>query len=191
MKKVLILSLALLVSASMAFAQSGGHVGLYSDSPTYADCHIVEGATTPMNVYLVHSLRLDANTAQLKVQNNWSSFPGAVNFGTNLWINSTPGNSLYEGGTITYGGCRTLPWLLATMQFFFGGVPTADCTEVLQVVPDPTLASGQIEIVLCDETTIVYATGGVLYTNNGGSDQCPCEVATEETSWSRIKAMYQ
>jgi hypothetical protein len=188
MKKVLILSLALLVSASMAFAQSGGHVGLYSDSPTYADCHIVEGATTPMNVYLVHSLRLDANTAQLKVQNNWSSFPGAVNFGTNLWINSTPGNSIYEGGTITYGGCKNLPHLLATLQFFLAG-ETPACTATLTVVPDPTLASGEIETVLCDETTILYCAGGFL-TINGDPIDCPCGVGTEETSWSRVKALY-
>jgi hypothetical protein len=188
MKRVLLLSAAVLCVAALAWGQDGGLIAIYSDNPGFSDCNLVETQGVPNNVYVVHSNRPTANTAQFKVENNWGAFPGAVSFGSNLWINSTPGNSIYEGGTITYGGCKNLPHLLATLQFFLAG-ETPACTATLTVVPDPTLASGEIETVLCDETTILYCAGGFL-TINGDPIDCPCGVGTEETSWSRVKALY-
>jgi hypothetical protein len=167
----------------------GGHISLYAGDPWSGDCNIIEAFGPPMEVYVVHSTAVQANTSQFKIQNNWAAFPGSQNFGGNLFIGSTVGNSIYEGGTITYVGCKPLPHLLITLQFFFGGVFSPACTIGLQVVADPILPSGQIEVVDCDGSTIHFATGDFVYIN-GNTTDCPCAFATEETSWSRVKALY-
>jgi hypothetical protein len=190
MKKVLILAVALVMSASLAAAQSGGHIGLFSDNPGFSDCSIAEAFGPPMQVFCVHTTATQANTSQFKILNTWTSFPGAHLYGGNLFIGSTLANTIFDGGTVTYVGCKPLPHLLLTLEFFFGGVFSNPCTVGLQVVPDPILPSGQIEVVDCDGSTIHFATGGTLFINGNPID-CPCVVGTEETSWSRIKAMYQ
>jgi hypothetical protein len=186
------------------------------DGSNVDDCNIIESPGPPMRVYVVHSPSpsgdVTANTSQFKIENNWAAFPGAVDFGPNLFIPSTafPGD-IYGGGTVTYVGCEPLPHLIATLDFFFGGVFEPPCERVLEVVPDPILASGQIEVVDCDGVTIHYATGGTLYANGvNPSEECPCfigpggtdwaairallgtcDVDTEETGWGRVKALYR
>lgn len=192
MKKALILTLALVMCSSLAFAQNGGHIGIYSDAPGYTDCNLVEAPGAPNLVYVVHNTAAQANTSQFKVDNNWGAFQAGENSGGNLFIASTLANTIYDGGTITYVGCKPLPHLLVTLTLI-PFVPSGPCpgglAGALAVVPDPVLPSGQIEVVDCDGSTVWFATGGVLSVNDDGN--CQCVVATEETSWSRIKAMYQ
>jgi hypothetical protein len=186
--KTAIVFIALMMFAYPVLAQ-GGHIGIYSDNPGFSDCNLAEAFGPPMECYVVHTLIAQANTSQFKILNTWAAFPGSQSFGGNLFIGSTVGNSIYEGGTITYVGCKPLPHLLATLQFFFGGVFEPPCTVGLTVVPDPILPSGQIEVVDCDGSTIHFATGGLLWINGNPID-CGCEPATEETTWSRVKALY-
>jgi hypothetical protein len=158
--------MAVLCVAGLAWGQDGGRIGIFSDNPGFSDCNLVETLGVPNNVYVVHYMRADANTTQFKVVNGWiGAFPGSEAYGGNLFIGSTAGNSIYEGGTITYVGCKPLPHLLVTLQFFLAGA-TAPCTSTLSVVPDPILASGQIEMVHCDGSTILFA-GGDFVTING------------------------
>jgi hypothetical protein len=187
-----VLCATLLVAPSLG--GNGGVIGIYSDWPDWYDCNVIEAMGPPMSVYVVHwgSLTPSANTSQFMIQNNWTTaFPGAEQYGGNLFIGSTPGNTIYEGGTITYVGCKPLPHLLAELQFFFSGVFSPPCTVGLLPVADPIVASGQIEVVHCDGSTILFATGSVMRIN-GNLFDCPtCPNATEETSWSRVKALYR
>jgi hypothetical protein len=184
MKKVLLLALAIVMSASFAFAQPGGHIGLYSDSPGYSDCNLNEAVYVTNNVYVVHTLAATGNTAQFMIQNNWPGpLAGAINWGSNL----TLGNP-YTGIAVTYVGCKVLPYLLGTMGF----IPLAispPCTATMQVVADPAVSSGSVEVVDC--SSVVQLASGGLLTINGNSLDCPCIVGTEETNWSKIKALYQ
>lgn len=183
MKKVLILAVAIVMCASLASAQSGGHIGLYSDSPGYSDCFLTEALYLNNSIYVVHSLAVEANTSQFMVQHNWGAIAGATTYGANLNLGDP-----YTGVTITYVGCKPLPYLLCTLNFI-PVAPTPPCTAEFQVVPDPVLVSGVIEVVDCD-TNVLPGTGGTLIVN-GNADDCPCDNATQETSWSKIKALYQ
>jgi hypothetical protein len=183
MKKTLIIALAIVMSASLASAQSGGHIGLFSD-PAGTNCNLV-GAFGLASVYVVHTLAPSALSSQFKVQNNTlMSFLGQSN-GVNQYVG---GPSILDGGAFTYVQCRATPWLITTLSFFYQGL-TAPCST-LEVVADPAEASGQVLAVDCD-LNLQFATGGKLTVN--GNETCPCveTVSTEESSWSKIKAMYQ
>jgi hypothetical protein len=186
MKKVLILAMAIVMCAGLAFAQDGGHIGLYSDVG-YTDCNVDDSGAlyTNVNVYVVHKDAVEGNTSEFAINRTWpTANPGTPDFGGNLTLGTIEG-----GIVITYVGCKALPHLLATWpQFIFGQAPV--CTQGMEVVASPLVVSGsgQIEVVDCN-STIHFATGGILTVN--GDESCPCSVATQESSWSRIKALYQ
>lgn len=182
MKKVLILALAIVMSASMAFAQQG-HIGLYSDNPGWSNCNLNEALYASNYVYVVHNTAVTGNTAQFKIVNSWvGPLAGPVSWGTNLTLGDP-----YVGITVTYVGCKNLPYLLGSLAFI-PLAPTPACTAYLEVVADPLVVSGSVETVGCD-FTVYLSTGGKLTVN--GNETCPCFVGTEETNWSKIKALYQ
>jgi hypothetical protein len=183
MKKILILAAAIVMCANFAFAQDGGHIGIYSDSPGYSDCNVNEAIYVTFTYYIVHTAAATSNTSQFMVVPNLPpGFPGAISYAGNLNL-----GDLYTGVTITYVGCKVLPYLLATIQHTAGSL-SPPCTVILEVVPDPALASGQIETVDCDSNQH-FGTGGKLTAN--GNETCPCVIGTETTNWSKVKALYQ
>lgn len=183
MKKTLIIALGILMCASMASAQFGGRIGLYSDQG-YSDCNLNETVFAQNFVYIVHDLATEGNTAQFKVNKTWGAIDGGVTWNSNLQL-----GAITTGITVTYVGCKALPYLLGTWALI-PTVPTPACTEALEVVADPVVASGEVEIVDCTPQ-ILFGVGGKL-TVNGNPQDCDCQiVGTEETSWSRVKALYQ
>lgn len=186
MKKILILAMAIVMCSSLAFAQTGGHIGIYSDVG-YTDCNLVTVSGLTL-VYVVHTLAPTAQSSQFKVDDTSGMTYLAENAGANVFIGSTAGNTIREGGAYTYVTCRALPWLLTTLQYFTSGFE-APCAE-MNVVADPAVGSGEILVVACDLAQST-ATGGKFTIN--GNETCPCveTVSTEETNWSRIKALYQ
>jgi hypothetical protein len=184
MKKVLILAVAIVMCASLAMAQTGGHIGLYSDTPGYSDCNLNEALYANNTVYVVHTTAAEGNTSQFMVTKTWAALAGAVSYFSNLTL-----GDIFTGITITYVGCKPLPHALASIT----SIPlaaTPACTVAFTVVPDPVLVSGQIEVIDCSNN-VLTATGGFLTVNGNGLD-CPCViVSTEESSWSQIKALYQ
>jgi hypothetical protein len=188
MKKTLILALGILMCASLASAQYGGQVSLYSDVG-YTDCNLVEAVGGVNVVYAVHDMTLQATASQFSVAMNWptaTAFPPS--YGTNLAI----GEPL-TGVAVTYAGasCRTLPWLIFTWQFFVAA-DTPPCSYVLEVLPDPNAedySGTEILTVDCDSNLLI-GSGGRLTVD--GDETCPCLIiGAEETSWSQIKALYQ
>lgn len=183
MKKVLILALAVVLSASAAFAAPGGRIGLYSDLG-YSDCNLVQALYVTQNVYIVHTLAASGNSAQFKLVHNYTTgvIAGAIDFHGNLTL-----GSLATGIAITYGGCKALPYKLCTMPFTPIAIGGA-CLATFEIVPDPAVVAGVVQVVDCSAVKQV-ADGGKLTVN--GNQTCPCIIATEPTSWSRIKSLYQ
>jgi len=185
MRTSAIVLLIVAVAAGAASAQFGGHIGLYSDSPGYSDCNLHETLYVTNIVYVVHTLAASGNTAQFKVVNNWPGpIQGAISWGTNLTL-----GDVYTGITVTYVGCKALPYLLGTLGF----IPisaTPPCGGSLEVVADPAVASGSVEVVDCN-SNVLLATGGQMYVN---TDYISCYCGadpTEQSNWSRIKALYR
>lgn len=191
--RLIAIASALLLAAGGAAAQSGGHIGLYSDV-SYSDCNLTEQVLQNNSVYVVHDLAASANTSQFKVDNHWGAIVSDVSYGTNLYL-----GDIFSGVTVTYVGCKSLPYLVATITF----IPVQATTPcyAMEVVADPGLPSGQIEVVDC-HSTIYYADGGILCVNIPGcclinsaqknvslGDCTP--VGAEATTWGGIKALYR
>jgi len=190
MKKILILALAMVLSASLVYAQPGGEIGLFSDVG-YSDCNLAPAAPySNYNVYIVHVLATSANSSQFKITKNITGAllnQGTITFGTNLTL-----GDLFTGITVTYVGCKPLPYLIGTIPYFYYGTPGADpvCTYSLLVEADPGAETGQVESVDCAGVKQV-AVGGTL-TFWGDPVDCPCQlVSTQESSWSKIKSLYR
>lgn len=182
MLRTAIVVLAVLAAAGPALAQSGGRIAIYSDELGFSDCNLVETVGAVNSVYVVHELATEANTVQFSIQVEWA---GAIlageDYGTNLHLGN-PTN----GVTVTYVGCESLPHLVARFDFV-PVVATPACGGRLTVAPDPTIASGEIEVVDCS-SDVSTALGGAL-TINGG-DGCPCRPEITEASWGRMKSLY-
>jgi hypothetical protein len=183
MKKVLLLAMALTMVASLGFAQTGGHIGLYSDAGSYAECNLLALPATPLFVYVVHTLT-DANGAQFKLVDNGS---GLFKSGYASAHALNVGNDPFVETAVTYdgGGCpHTTPILIGTLTYFnLGGAIACGSIEVIAA---PTI--NKILGLGCDGVER-EATGGILTVN--GDQSCPClQVANEETTWGQMKALY-
>lgn len=180
MKKALLLTVVMIFGATAAFGQAGT-IGVYADAAG-ADCHLPDAVPglTPWNV--VHTNTAGATASQFAV------LLGSCNLATYLSdtaIYAVTIGSSQTGVAIGYGACIGSPNLVLIVNMFTSGV-TPPCCPV-EVVPDPNSASGQIEVVDC-LNNLLFGSGFTSYIN--GSDNCPCTVGTEESTWGAVKSIY-
>ena len=187
MRKMIFLALVIVASASLAVAQTGGGIGIFSDNGGN-DCNLWDNVAGLCAYYIVHK-----------------SIPGSIPGATAsqfsapapacllaMWLSDTAifpvtiGNS-QAGVAIGYGGCLPLPLHVLTMNFFCQGI-TAPCC-LYRVQPDPVIPSGQIEVSDCN-FVIQFGTGLCAIVNPDAS--CPCwATPVEETTWGKVKAIYE
>ena len=184
MKKVLLLTLAIMICASMAFAQAGG-IGLYVDAGTYVACDYTDTGNALVPVYVVHKLCPGATASQ------WMLVAGVgfnCTYTGEIIALPTSIGSTQSGISIAYGGCLgATNLLLATVNYFCMGIsPT--CAS-LEIVADPAAPTGLIEVIDCAFVKH-QGVGSMLFINNDGSCGRPCGLPTNETSWGQIKSMY-
>jgi hypothetical protein len=168
--------------------QMGGHIGLAIDPSGWSPCLNDEVLFAPNTIYIVHTLAPSGNTSQFCVTTNWEGPALTVDYGSNLTL-----GDLYTGVTVTYVGCKQLPYVVATLAYV-PVVPTPQCTYYFRIVADPAVLSGEVEVVDCDSNT-GPATGGWLWVNFPGctgtlcgGPECP--VAIEHATWGGIKSLY-
>jgi hypothetical protein len=210
MKKLIIIVIALTtVIPGLTFSQAG-FIGLFSDSPSYMNCELVDGAPALHPVYVVHKHTPGAMGSRFVVTPSGGF--GMVYLNETSTLPYVVGSSL-TGVCIEYVDCLPSDILLLTINYF--GIGTSTVCSRLEVVPDPATPSGTIEILNCLGER--YAGGGgVLIVNNDGT--CPCVVLAnhddlpeskpltqdaahartfcptspaEQGSWGEIKALYK
>jgi len=179
MKKVLLLTLVLMLGATMAFAQNGS-IGIFADNAG-ASCN-VSGTPGFLNVYFVHVNSLGATASQWAAPAptcmtaiRLADIPVfAVNFGNTA-----------AGITVGYPVCKTGTFHIMTSLYQVAVGPTQCCRWF--VIADPSLESGKIEIPDCDYV-MAYGTGGQALVGS----MCPtCNVPVEDTTWGQMKALYE
>ena len=182
MKKLLLLSLGILLCASIAFGQAG-YIGLFTD-PVYTSCDYVDMGAALVPVYAVHKACPGATASQWMVVLGGGfncTYTGEI-IGPPTSIGSTQ-----AGISIAYGGCLPSDLLLATINFFCMGA-SPPCASI-EVVADIAAPSGTIEVIDCGYVKLV-GNGSILYMNPDGSCDCGEIVPTKETSWGQIKSLY-
>lgn len=161
-----------------------GAIGVFMD---YAgtDCNIAYENAGLLAVHVVHVDFLGATAAQFAAPKP-DCWEDATYLSDTDIFPVTIGNS-QTGKAVGYGACMSPPMHVTTINYFVqGGVNPACCPY--PVLPDPNIASGEIETMDCSNT-VRYAAGLVGIINPMGG--CPCgTVPVQESTWGRVKAMY-
>ena len=185
MKKVLLLTIIVMCSASLVFAQTE-RIGIFADATGAVEsCAISDAAAGLLSLYVVHIGTAGATASQFK-----APMPACMT-GSSYLSDSSPfavtiGNS-QTGVAIGYGACLVAPIHVLTINIFAGGASEACC--IYRVMADESVASGEIETVDCDEN-LLFAVGQSGTIN--GNTSCPCAgiVPAQESSWGKIKSLY-
>jgi len=187
MRRLLLMTFVLMLGATVALAQGGGRIGVFSEN-TGTNCAITDAAAGLLSVYVVH-IGTTGATASQYIAAKPSCMTATYLSDTNLF-GVTVGNS-QTGVSVGYGTCRVGTIHTQTLSFFASGTTPACC--IYKVTCDPLGVNqcnlGKVDIVDCSFVPGVAAgQSGVV--NSTGACTCPMIVADEESSWGQIKALY-
>ena len=190
MKKVLLLTLGILMCSSLAFGQGPpGFIGLYIDPGSYIDCYCDDSVPGQLRtVFVVHKNHPGATGSQFIV------VPGPG------WLKSGIAENYFfqvigtfrTGIGVAYGACIPADVCLGNILYFSSGA-SPPCAR-LDVLPDPASLTGTIEIADCSVPFPQKLIGqGAPMFVDGDRASCPCifPLAVEDTSWGKIKSLYQ
>lgn len=178
--RILVLPLALALSANLAFAQAGS-IGLFSDA-VGADCNIDDTVSGLCSVYVVHVGAVGVTASSWAVTDpaclQATFLSSSTPFG--ILIGSSPFVPI--GHSVGYGVCLSSPIHAGTLSYFCHGTTPPCCVQ--QVAP------GQTGLVAVDcAATLVPVTGGAAIWNSNAT--CTCSVGIDASTWGHVKAMYQ
>jgi hypothetical protein len=191
MKRFLLLSVGLLLVASLAFAQAGS-IGLFS-TPLANNCDVYDAAPGLLLVYVIHVFSPGATAAQFIVNDvTWlaGTLTPLAEAATAPYIKiGTCAMSLGGGGcAIAFGSCVGTPNMMLTIQYFGSGLEPP--CGYIQVMADPSATPPGIYVTDCSSPPLLLnATGGDVVVNPDPS--CFCNIPVEETSWGNIKNLYK
>jgi len=183
MKRFALIGLCVLALAAPAYAINGvGDVDIYADDQGNS-CEIsAPGNPNPFNVYLVHKfLPGEAATAiRIKVV-----FPtGMTFFAFNPTPPFVPVGQLTSDYSLGYGTCINTTTNLGA-ALVQAPTAVADCSYISVLTSD---ALPEALAVDCNFVEFVVGVGQAIVNPVPG---CNCNIATEPTSWGRVKALYR
>jgi hypothetical protein len=184
MKKALLFSFALMLVAGMAFAQSGGSVGIFADNAG-ASCNLTDTpGGTLKQYYVCHVVHAGMTGSQFRAKMP-TCMTGATYLSDTNVFPVVIGNT-QSGYAAGYGACKPAPVHVVTINVFVMGMTPACCYWVVD--GDPAVPSGQIEVSDCGFNTLI-ATGGAGIINANSS--CDCDVPSDATTWGQVKALFE
>jgi hypothetical protein len=180
MKKFVLTVAVVALFASPSFAQTGA-MGLFADNQGLS-CNITVPAAGPLSVYVVHKSPGGATGAQ------WTlNAPTSATFFYTGGAVANP-NILSIGDqtdlSLAYGGCISGDFHTYTLNFFSTAVMPS--CSYMSLVPAPN-KPGVISVDCIFAEIPVIPGKGIL--NADGT--CDCNVATEESTWGKVKALYR
>jgi hypothetical protein len=188
MKRFVLLSIGLLLVASLAFAQTGS-IGLFAD-PAALSCDVYDSGPGLVIVYVIHVYTPGATASQFIVASMWGNAMTYLSEAVTapyIKIGTCAGPGA-TGCAIAYGSCVGSPNMIMMIQYFASGL-TPPCSY-LQVMADPTATPPGIYVTDCaDPPNLLTATGGDVVINP--IEGCFCNIPVEDTSWGQIKSLYQ
>jgi len=162
--------------------QWGGQIGVYSDV-IGSDCNIVDQGGL-LAVHVVHTNTSGATAAQFAAPAP-SCMTGVTWLTDNLVFPIALGNS-QTGITVAYGTC--LSPSIHVLTILYSTFATSETCCMYPVIPDPSVASGKIEVVDCTSYKL-FADGRISIVNP--NSHCVCgTVVVHQATWGKIKALY-
>ncbi len=161
-----------------------GFVAVVED-PSFSDCQLDDLNQGFTSLYVVHFNTVGATSARFRVVDNgncaYIGYVPAANV-------SISGGGPFSGMTATYAGCSTGTFLVLTLDYFCSGDTPACSTFVVEA--DPGSGTTAVEIVDCGAQTAM-AGDRTAYWNPDAGCGCSSIVPAAETSWGRLKALYE
>ena len=186
MKRSLLIAFVLLFGANIVTAQPPGSIGLFVD-PGGTICDVYDQLPGLVTVYVVHMYTPGATGSRFMV-NHWSWGAALIHLGETVTPPYIGIGSYTTGITIGYNACVPSPNMIMKLDFFGNGI-SATCSYI-QVVPDPLAVPPGIYVMGCTAPlNWAPATGGDVVVNPDPS--CMCDIPVQETTWGRVKALYQ
>lgn len=180
MKRTVLLGFCLLALAAPAFAINGvGDLGAYADDQGSSCSISAPGNPAPFNIYLVHKfLPGEASSAdRFKVV-----LPAGMTFFAFSTPNTTSGGVLVDI-SVGYAPCLVADTMIGSL-LVQAVAPIANCSYVSVQTADT-----QTDPIALDCGFIQHVMKAGQAIVNDAS--CPCTVASEPTSWGKVKALYR
>jgi len=191
MRKALLISAALMLVASFAFAQAlpepltAGYIGVFADQAG-ASCNLVTPASGMFSFYVVHSVATNVGGSE------WAA-PKPACMPMSMYLNDSNQFAVVIGNTqsgysVGYGQCKVSPVYICSINFFAMGAGNPACCAY-PVIAHPMNANHRIEASDCDLNLILPA-GHTAMVNPDGT--CMCEVVpVQDTTWGGVKALFE
>ena len=174
MKRSVLIVLALMLTASMAFAQNGS-IMAFSD-PGASSCNFTDGGSL-VQVYVFHMYSPGATASEWMIET-----PGWTHLGDQADFDLVIGTSI-SGVSLAYEACLVGNFKLMTINFFGSAAPVC---ALVSIVAAPSKAG--VRAVDCAENSVLIP-GGQGRVNPDGTCQCSTPVGT--STWGAIKAQYE
>jgi hypothetical protein len=162
----------------------GDTIGLYADTQG-TNCNFVDNQPRLLQVHVVHISPGGATASEFSAPMP-ACMTGATYLSDTVWF--AVGNS-QVGISVGYGSCVTGSIYLMAINYFVRGTSEICC--VYPVLPNPyAVPGGAVLVQDCDFNSVSGV--GLAATVNGNSS-CPCggPVPVEETTWGRVKTLYE
>jgi hypothetical protein len=200
MKKVLLLALGIVFSASLAFGQAG-YIGLFSDA-LHTSCNMtITDLGGTKRIYVFHMMAAGTTACMFGIQS--TGFTGDPDtecemVGITNYFTLVIGDPFFEapydtdnaGVAFSYGSCVTTGAIQLSRITFscIGEVVPPPCSK-FEAVAAPDAPSGTIEVVDCADGKLV-GNGSLMYVNPDGTCICGEVVPVQDSSWGKIKSLY-
>ena len=181
MRYVVIMLLVALTASINAYAQVGGHLGLYSD-PNRSDCQVLETYPGIFQVFVVHEFTPGALASVFSIP-----IPSCASVS---WLSDTSDYGFLVGFSplgigVFYKACVAAP-IVALRVLYLGSTGQACCPLAI----GPSTAPGELPYpyaIDCGHLEQVVTVSPAYFNAN---TTCGCTVPTQETTWGRLKATY-
>jgi hypothetical protein len=170
----------------LAMAQHpAGRIGVYADAGAGA-CTLDDSQPRAFDLFVVHTDMDGMLSSRFRVVES-SGFT-ATYVGESIATNLHFGD-LHSGIDVIYDLCSAGSLLLATISY--DGHGTSEPCSTVEIAEFAPSTTGQPETMDCNFGWFPAAPFGPLLVNP--TDQCSqwCVVATEATTWGRVKALYR
>ena len=179
MKKFVLTVLLLAATAGPALAI--GRIGIFGDDAGLS-CSISDpGGSVFKVIYIIHT-----GDVQPAIGSAWTLTwdPGMtmvyMSDDASPWFKN--GNA-QDGASISYYTCQTGVLKIDAVTFLSLGT-SAPCSY-FRLAPHPTLGRS---VIYCNFAYVPFLGGEAIVNANA---TCPCSVATEQTTWGSVKALYR
>jgi hypothetical protein len=172
-----------LTRADLSFAQPPGNITVFAD-PAASSCFASDNAAGSLILYIFHTNFSGMLTSNFRIAE--SSGFHAIYASETIAVPAHVGD-FRSGVLLGYGECQGGSLLLGTLTYTTLGT-SVPCSylDVVAAPPYPWPATES-----CSFEDYPALPLGKLYVNPGAACQMWCTVATEQSTWGKIKAMYR